>query len=341
MPYGTVNADVIQTSTSGGILGAGNASIMKNRCINGDMRIDQRNAGASVTPSSSAYTLDRWKFITSPGSKFSFQQSSTAPAGFTTSLISTSLSAYSASSGDVFRLAQFIEGYNVADLGFGTANAKTVTVSFWVRSSLTGTFAVTLINDSADRSYVSTYTVSAANTWEQKSVTIAGDTSGTWLTTNGVGIGVVFDMGSGTSSNTTAGAWQAGNYTRTSACTSVVGTNGATFYITGVQLEVGSSATGFEYVNYQTSLANCQRYYEVIDGVYSTNYNGASNRNDITNLVWKVTKRTAPTLVLVSSVGATGTNSLSAGSGSNAVQSFYISGAGLLPTAVISGSSEL
>jgi hypothetical protein len=225
------------------------------------MVIDQRNAGASVTPSSSAYTLDRWKFITSPGSKFSFQQSSTAPAGFTTSLISTSLSAYSAAAGDVFRLAQFIEGYNVADLGFGTANALTVTVSFWVRSSLTGTFAVTLNNENADRSYVATYTVSSANTWEQKSVTIAGDTTGTWAKTNGVGIGVAFDMGSGTSSNTTAGAWQAGNFSRTSACTSVVGTNGATFYITGVQLEVGTTATNFDYRSYGTELGLCQRYY--------------------------------------------------------------------------------
>jgi hypothetical protein len=278
----------------------------KNRLINGGMVIDQRNAGTSVTPSSSAYTLDRWKIITSPGSKFSFQQSSTVPTGFQNSILCTSLSAYSAAAGDVFRFAQFVEGFNAADLGFGTAGASSVTISFWVRSSLTGTFAVSLINDNADRSYVATYTISAANTWEYKTVTIAGDTTGTWLKTNGAGVGLVFDLGSGTSSNTTANAWQAGNFTRTSACVSLVGNSSATFYLTGVQLEKGSAATSFDLRSYSAEMLMCQRYYEksYADSVkpgtgasvtqYFRNYN-ASTTLLIVTTPYKVQKRTTPT----------------------------------------------
>jgi hypothetical protein len=343
--YGLVNADVIGTSVAGSNIGAGNASIMKNRIINGAMVIDQRNAGASLTiVSDNQYSLDRWAAGSDLSSKYSIQQNAgsvTPPVGFTKYLGITSLSSYSIISTSAYWLNQRIEGYNVADLAYGTASAKTVTLSAWVYSSLTGTFGGSFYNATGNYSYPFTYSIPVANTWTQISVTIAGDTAHALGTTNGIGLLVSFGLGVGSTYNGTAGSWQSGLLLSATGATSVVGTNGATFYITGVQLEVGSSATGFEYVNYQTSLANCQRYYEVIDGVYSTNYNGASNRNDITNLVWKVTKRTAPTLVLVSSVGATGTNSLSAGSGSNAVQSFYISGAGLLPTAVISGSSEL
>ena len=270
MPYGTVNADVIQTSTTGGILGAGNASIMKNRIINGAMVIDQRNAGASVTPTTSGtYTLDRWQGRLTQASKYSVQQNAgsiTPPVGFTNYLGVTSLSAYSVASGDTFGIQQLIEGFNTADLGWGTANAKTVTLSFWVRSSLTGTFGGAIRNDAGDRSYPFSYTISSANTWEQKSITIAGDTTGTWATTTSTGIAVQFGLGAGATYSGTAGAWAATSYTNATGATSVVGTNGATFYITGVQLEVGSSATGFEYVNYQTSLANCQRYYAKTTG---------------------------------------------------------------------------
>jgi hypothetical protein len=269
MPYGTVNADVIQTSTTGGILGAGNASIMKNRIINGAMVIDQRNAGASVTITDTGaitYTLDRWAAYGNVASKFSVQQNAgsvTAPVGFTNYLGATSLSAYSVTASDGFSIRQSIEGYNVADLNWGTANAKTVTLSFWVRSSLTGTFGGTLSNGAFNRSYPFTYTISSANTWEQKSVTIAGDTSGTWLTTNGIGIRILFGLGTGSTYSGAAGAWAGATYESATGATSVVGTNGATFYITGVQLEVGSSATGYEYRLYNQELSACQRYYEV------------------------------------------------------------------------------
>jgi hypothetical protein len=264
MPYGTVNADVIQTSTSGGILGAGNASIMKNRIINGAMVIDQRNAGASVTPTSGQYLVDRFKYVASQASKFTAQQnqgSVTPPIGFTNYQGLTVASAVSIGSSDFFLLQQMVEGYNMADLGWGTASAKTVTLSFWVQSSLTGTFGGSFSNNAFDYSYPFTYTISSANTWEQKSITVTGATSGTWLSTNGTGIQVTFGLGSGSTYSGTAGAWAASGYQTATGATSVVGTSGATFYITGVQLEVGSSATGFEYRLYNQELSACQRYF--------------------------------------------------------------------------------
>jgi hypothetical protein len=267
MPYGTVNADVIQTSTGGGILGAGNASIMKNRIINGAMTVSQYNGTNTTTPANATYVIDRWRANSDQSGKYSTAQSSTAPTGFSNSLLITSLSAYTVGASEIFNILQRIEGFNTYDLGFGTANAKTITISFWVRSSLTGTFGGALQNNDQDRSYPFSYTISSANTWTQASVTIAGDTTGTWVgATNGNGMGLCFSLGSGSAMSATAGAWTTGDKRSATGAVSVVGTNGATFYITGVQLEVGSSATGFEYVNYQTSLANCQRYYQQING---------------------------------------------------------------------------
>jgi hypothetical protein len=235
----------------------------RNRIINGAMVIDQRNAGASVTPANGAFTyvVDRWNYYVSQASKLTSQQSSTAPTGFINSLLTTSSSAYSVLSTDAFVLIQFIEGLNVADLGWGTASAQTVTLSFQVRSSLTGTFGGSVTNSAQNRSYPFTYTISAANTWEQKTVTIAGDTTGTWLTTNGKGLALWFGLGVGSNSSGTAGAWAGANYLSATGATSVVGTNGATFYITGVQLERGTSATPFEYRDYGRELIMCQRYY--------------------------------------------------------------------------------
>jgi len=263
MPYGTVNADVIQTSTSGGILGAGDASSMKNRIINGAMVIDQRNAGSAVT--ADGYNLDRWQLSVSQSNKFTVQQNAgsvTPPAGFTNYLGLTTASAVSIGSTDYFVLTQYIEGFNVADLNWGSANAKTVTLSFWVRSSLTGTFGGSLLNSASNRSYPFSYTISSANTWTQISVTIAGDQSGTWLTTNGTGLKVFFGLGVGSTYSGTANSWAGTFYASATSAVSVVGTSGATFYITGVQLEVGSSATGFEYRQYTTELQLCQRYFQ-------------------------------------------------------------------------------
>ena len=245
-------------------LNATNTFGFKNRIINGGMSIDQRNAGASVIPVSAQYTVDRWGAAVTAASKFSVQQNAgsvTPPAGFINYLGVTSLSAYSIAAGDIFAVYQAIEGLNIADLAWGTASAKTVTLSFWVRSSLTGTFGGSLRNSASNRSYPFSYTISVANTWEQKSVTIAGDTSGTWLTTNGVGIYVTLSLGSGSTYSASAGSWVAGNFTSATGAVSVVGTNAATFYITGVQLEVGSQATSFDFRSVTQELQLCQRYY--------------------------------------------------------------------------------
>ena len=261
MPYGTVNADVIQTSTSGGILGAGNASIMKNRIINGAMMISQYNGTSSATPVHDGYSIDRYKWVLSQASKVTTQQSSTAPTGFINSMLVTSSAATTVGTSDYFSFEQDIEGLNVGDLGWGTASAKTVCLSFQVYSSLTGTFGGALRNSSGGRSYPFSYTISSANTWTQISVTVAGDTSGTWLTTNGIGLRVNWGLGVGSTYSGTAGAWNSNNNISSTGAVNFVSTSGATFYITAIQLEVGANATGFEYRMYGTELMNCQRYF--------------------------------------------------------------------------------
>jgi len=301
MAYGTVNADVIGTSVAGSNLGAGNASIMKNRIINGAMVIDQRNNGSSVTPTvDNTYTLDRWSTGLSQASKFSVQQNAgsvTPPIGFSNYLGVTSLAATSLGAGDYFLLKYTIEGFNTSDLQFGTANAKTITLSFQVYSSLTGTFGGALQNGAQNRSYPFSYSIPVANTWTTISVTIAGDTSGTWVgATNGKGLSVWYGLGTGSTYSGTAGAWATGTYFAPTGATSVVGTNGATFYITGVQLEVGSIATGFEYRQYGQELALCQRYYENMGSCYIAN-----SSNNYGSLIYKVSKRATPTITSSSS----------------------------------------
>jgi hypothetical protein len=274
----------------------------KNRIINGAMVIDQRNAGASVTPTTSSYTLDRMQAVMTQASKYSVQQNAgsvTPPTGFTNYLGVTSTSAYSLASGDVFAIRHYIEGFNTADLAWGTANASTVTLSFWVRSSLTGTFGGSIMNSSQARAYPFSYTINSANTWEQKSIIIAGDTTGTWLTNNGAGLMVNLSIGSGSTFSGTAGSWVSSNIWSTTGATSVVGTSGATFYITGVQLEKGSTATSFDYRPYGTELALCQRYYWKTDvgavRIHGTGWAAStSSANGV--IAIPVSMRSAPTL---------------------------------------------
>jgi len=267
----------------------------KNRIINGAMVIDQRNVGASVTPTGNVYTLDRWTaFTPTVSSKFSVQQSSTAPAGFVNSLLVTSLSAYSVAAADRCSMTQFIEGFNVADLGWGTANAATVTLSFWVRSSLTGTFGGSLENSAQSRSYPFTFTINSANTYEYKTITIAGDTSGTWLTNNGIGIQVNFGIGVGSTYSGTAGAWAGADYRSATGATSVIGTNGATFYVTGVQLEKGIVATSFDYRPYGTELALCQRY--CFKMATTSNYGPYGMGHGISTTAFRAIIKTAQTM---------------------------------------------
>ena len=291
----------------------------KNRIINGAMVIDQRNAGASVNPTDGQYCIDRWILFTSQASKYTAQQNAgsvTPPAGFTNYLGITSSSAYSVTSSDYFVVEQKIEGFNVADLNWGSANATAVTLSFWVRSSLTGTFGGVLKNSAGNRSYPFTYTISAANTWEQKAITIAGDTTGTWVTNNGTGIRLQFSLGAGSSLSGTAGAWAAASYSSATGATSVVGTNGATFYITGVQLEKGATATSFDYRDYGRELIMCQRYYETsydpgtaVGAAPSAISYPRWSTNGTANAVekwFRVTKRATPTVTVYDTSGTVG-----------------------------------
>jgi hypothetical protein len=285
------------TFSDGSTVGNG-WSGFKNRIINGQMVVDQRNAGASVTPTNSSYGLDRWRFQLTQASKFTAQQNAgsvTPPVGFVNYLGITSSSSYSVVASDYFIVRQRIEGYNVADLNWGSANAKTVTLSFWVRSSLTGTFGGSIGNDGSTRTYPFSYTISAANTWEQKSITVAGDTSGTWLTTNGIGITVDYSLGMGSDYTGTANTWSSSAYYAPTGSTSVVGTNGATFYITGVQLEKGSTATSFDYRPYGTELSLCQRYFQKTDTFW-----GVAGGTTFTYFytLFPVTMRTSPSLAL-------------------------------------------
>jgi hypothetical protein len=264
MPLTTVQAGMLDTTAQ--------YYSFKSRIINGAMVIDQRNAGASVTPSAATvtYTLDRFAAFGTQASKFSVQQNAgsvTPPAGFRNYLGVTSLSAYSVGASEAFWIRQPVEGFNIADFGWGTANAVTVTLSFWVRSSLTGTFGGSIVDNFTPYSYPFSYAISAANTWEQKTVTIVGPTSGSFPTNNTAGFYMIFGLGVGSTLSGTAGSWASANYSSATGATSVVGTNGATFYITGVQLEKGSTATSFDYRPYGTELALCQRYFQSLSGL--------------------------------------------------------------------------
>ena len=260
MPYGTVNVDSL-TSSNGGTISP-NITSLRNRIINGGMVIDQRYAGAVQSPAPSGYGADRWAIYKSGTGTWSYQLSSTAPAGFTSSLLLTVTGTSTPSGNDYYILQQPIEGFNVADLNWGSSNAQAVTLSFWARSSVTGTFSGALRNASTNRCYPFTYSISSANTFEYKTVTITGDQSGTWGTTNGAGIYLNFCFGGAGTSLGTGGSWNANSNVGATGQTNWISNSGATFYITGVQLEKGSTATSFDYRPYGTELQLCQRYFE-------------------------------------------------------------------------------
>ena len=239
----------------------------RNLIINGAMVIDQRNGGSSVSMSTGTFCCDRYYGYANQASKLTMQQnggSVTPPPGFTHYQGITSSSSHSSASSDIFVFVQKVEGYNVSNLEWGTSGAKNATISFWVRSSLTGTFSGHIANSAQNRTYLFTYSISSADTWTYVTVTIPGDTSGTWITNSGTGLRLGFNLGSGSNYLGTAGSWSGSTHYGSSGSVSVVGTSGATWYITGVQLEVGSVATPFEHRSYGEELALCQRYYQVI-----------------------------------------------------------------------------
>ena len=280
---------------------------MRNRIINGAMVIDQRNVGASVV-TSAAYTLDRYYVGEDSDGTISVQQVSDAPEGFTNSIkftVGTADASLAATQYAYFR--QGVEGYNFADCNFGTANAKTVTVSFWVKSSVTGLFSGNLASTGHDRCYGYSFTINSANTWEYKTATIPGDTTGTWNKTNSVGVWLHFCLASGSTYLQSAGAWAAGTYLGTTGSTNLMATSGNTFQVTGVQLERGSTASSFEYRSFGTELALCQRYYtksynhDVVPGTATqvgmevAGYQGASGLGGAYgNVKFPVKMRTTP-----------------------------------------------
>jgi hypothetical protein len=311
-------------------LNGGALSGARNKVINGGMVLDQRNAGSSVNVSADSYTLDRWLNRVSGGGVITNQRtSSVVPAGHAYALALTVQTADSSiAAGDVYQLSQRIEGFNTADLGWGAAGASTVTLSFWVRSSVTGTYGVGLQSAANTRSYVATYTINAANTWEYKSITITGDTSGSQNTGNGIGIDVVFDLGSGTSSNATAGSWGAGgSYWRTSGCVNWIANSGATFYITGVQLEAGSVATPYERRSYGQELALAQRYYQLLEGFTGTSY---STSTIAVGAVFRTEMRASPTVSATAAIQITypGVNDYTQSSANASIVSGRISARG-------------
>ena len=319
------NLTVAGTSTISGTLTMG-SSFKRNRIINGNMLIDQRNAGASGT-TVNAFTVDRWTYQASQASKGTWGQNlnSVSPVSATAQssyLGFQSSSAYSVLSSDAFSFYQPIEGFNCYDLQWGTVNAKTVTLSFWVYSSLTGTFGGSLKYYGLNISYPFSYTVSSANTWTFVTITIPGYvTTALPSSTSGGALVVNIGLGVGTTQSGTAGSWATSAYISATGAVSVVGTSGATFYITGVQLEVGTKATPYEMQIYSDQLAQCQRYYQI------GQFGQAGYILNLTAMFYHqtlaVNMRAAPTMA-TSSVSSTNLNSLALNSYAGQIQIYGI-----------------
>lgn len=272
----------------------------RNRIINGDMRINQRGNTSYSINSGNIYTVDRWEAVEShANSVYSVQQSSDVPtgSGFSNSAIITITTAGTTGAGDVSIFRQNIEGFNVGDFDFGTASAKTISLSFWVKSSVTGTYALAVSNSANNRHYIRHYTINSANTWEYKTVTIPGDTTGTWLKSNDVGLRLKFTLAAGTTYQGTVDTWNAGDVIGTSSSVNLTSTLNATWQITGVQLEVGSFATTFERRPHGLELAMCQRYFvSLLLGYCSLPSMVISSGNMLGSAQTPVTMRTTPSV---------------------------------------------
>ena len=242
----------------------------RNRIINGDGNIDQRNSGTDTTPGVGAINfIDRWKMNVFGSGRLTIGQNYggvTPPDGFVSYIGMKTTTTSTPAANDYNFLTQMIEGSNLIDLQFGTANAKSITISFWAYSSLTGTFGGSIRNSSANRSYPFTYTISSSNTWEKKTVVIPGDTTGTWSTSHLGGLEIIFVISNGTTWQATPFAWVGANATGPSgSLVNLIGTLNATLYLTGIQVEIGSVATPYERRNYGHEFALCQRYYQITE----------------------------------------------------------------------------
>lgn len=253
-----INSPSSTASINGTFIGLG-----RNRVVNGECLFDQIKEGGVYTAGIAAhYTLDQWRCEATGTPNFTIQRSSTAPTGFQNSILFTTNTSGSPGASDGCNIEQVVEGPYIRDFNYGTAAALTLTFSFWVRASITGTYSISFLNQAANRAYVSTYVVNSANTFEKKTVTFVGDITGTWVTTPGsFGMKIVWDAGSGSSVTTsTLNSWQAGGLWKATGSVSLVANAGATLYITGAQLEIGSVATSFEYVPYLIGWNAVKRY---------------------------------------------------------------------------------
>lgn len=304
----------LQTQSTSSIVG-------RNRLINGDFIVSQYNGGSAVTPAASAYVVDRWQAAVSQASKLTFQQIA-APSGFlnvSSALKISVASAFSPGASDFFLLRQPVEGVNVRDFQWGTANAKSISLQIQVSATLTGTYSIAFQNYAQTRSYIATINVTAANTPQLFTVTIPGDTAGTWATIGPIGFMYwSIDLGSGSTFNAVAGSWGAGNALRSSGSLSLVANAGASITISGIQLETGAP-TSFEVLNYQQVLAMCQRYYNA--GVFSQYYGPATSGNVYASSFSYPTMRANPTVLATSS-------SIGAGLFPNTIGTIAIEGSG-------------
>jgi len=268
-----------------GNINAGGGGVNRNLIINGAMNVAQRGTSFSNV-TTSQFCLDRFSVDVGGGGAFNVTQDTSAPEGFEKSLkLEVNTADSSIAVGDAYRVTHAIEGQNIAQVDLGASTAKAMALSFYVKSSVTGTYGVGLANSAETENFVAEYTISSANTWEKKTINIPVRTSGTWLTTNGVGIGVRFDLGSGTNYNGTAGQWQttSSKVYRTSSCVNLIATGSATWFLTGVQLEVGQNPTSFEHIPFEKELLSCRRYYHKIDSsdsIYQRLGQGQAYSND-------------------------------------------------------------
>jgi hypothetical protein len=294
------------TFEDGSIVSSGSQGF-KNKIINGAMTISQAALGAAITPAGTGglpanFAVDRTRMAYSQNSKLTAQQnkgSISSPAGFKNYLGVSCAATATVGSTDYFLVGQGIEGYNISDLSWGTAAASTVTLSFWVYSNTIGTFGGSINNYNYSRSFCFSYTINVANTWEYKTVTIAGDTTGTWVTDNGVGAYVWFSLGSGSTVSKAAGSWGAGEFYGVTGANNLMGSTSNNFYITGLQLEKGTTASSFEFRSYGKELMLCQRYYGSYpqpNGIYWYNISAGGYRRYHFN--FPVMMRSTPTCTI-------------------------------------------
>tara|TARA_R100001460_G_scaffold16484_1_gene36008 strand:- start:135 stop:1211 length:1077 start_codon:yes stop_codon:yes gene_type:complete len=288
-----------------GNINAGGGGVNRNLIINGNFVVAQRGTSFSNV-TTSQFCLDRFSVDVGGGGAFNVTQDSSAPEGFEKSLkLEVNTADSSIAVGDAYRITQAIEGQDITQVDLGASTAKAMALSFYVKSSVTGTYGIGLANSAETENFVAEYTINSANTWEKKTINIPVRTSGTWLTTNGIGIGVRFDLGSGTNYNGTAGQWQttSSKVYRTSSCVNLIATGSATWQITGVQLEVGQNPTSFEHEPFERTFLKCQRYFQKSypHGNFLGDNTGngavgyyATSDADRQNITWALPMRAAP-----------------------------------------------